>query len=443
MSIILAGVLIVIIVLFIRKSSAYKKIYNRFKDVVDIETEQKEAQKRLDKLIQTENELKDSYAKKRSIYDDLMNELSIIEDDLEFTTYGIYQPHFDFDTSKAYKEKIKEVRGRQKELVREKKAAICDTKWEVGGSKAEGRKMTNRNIRLMLRAFNNECETATLKVRWNNALRMEERIRRAHTAINKMGEPNRTWITDSYLNLKQEELYLAHEHKEKLNEEKEEQRRIREQIREEEKVVREIEKAKKEADREEKQYQKALEQARADLKELHGEDLSSLNEKIKELELNLQEAQEKRERAISRAQLTKSGHIYIISNIGSFGENIYKIGMTRRLEPLDRVRELGDASVPYRFDIHGMIFSENAPELEKKLHGEFNNKRMNIVNRRKEFFNVSLEDIEKEVHKHHSDIEFTKIAEAREYRETQSIRQKEKLEKEKKQELEKRFPATL
>ncbi len=117
--------------------------------------------------------------------------------------------------------------------------------------------------------------------------------------------------------------------------------------------------------------------------------------------------------------------------------------MTRRLEPLDRVRELGDASVPYRFDIHGMIFSENAPELEKKLHGEFNNKRMNIVNRRKEFFNVSLEDIEKEVHKHHSDIEFTKIAEAREYRETQSIRQKEKLEKEKKQELEKRFPATL
>ena len=118
-SIILAGVLIVIIVLFIRKSSAYKKIYNRFKDVVDIETEQKEAQKRLDKLIQTENELKDSYAKKRSIYDDLMNELSIIEDDLEFTTYGIYQPHFDFDTSKAYKEKIKEVRGRQKELKEE------------------------------------------------------------------------------------------------------------------------------------------------------------------------------------------------------------------------------------------------------------------------------------------------------------------------------------
>ncbi len=113
------------------------------------------------------------------------------------------------------------------------------------------------------------------------------------------------------------------------------------------------------------------------------------------LEKQLKEAQKKGERAVSRAQMTKSGVVYVISNIGSFGHGVYKIGMTRRLEPLDRVRELGDASVPFPFDVHAMILSDNAPELEKKLHKFFNERRLNLVNNRKEFFNVSLEDIKK------------------------------------------------
>lgn len=136
----------------------------------------------------------------------------------------------------------------------------------------------------------------------------------------------------------------------------------------------------------------------------------------------MQEAESRKERAISQAQLTKCGYIYVISNIGSFGENIYKIGMTRRLEPMDRINELGDASVPFKFDVHALIFSENAPELEAKLHNHFKDKAVNLVNLKKEFFNVSLSEIEKVVHENYAEIEFTQIAEAKDYRETLAIR---------------------
>lgn len=453
-SIVLFLLLVLFVVLFIRKSSSYNKIYNRFKDVADIEAEQEKAQKRYDKMLrdhekmeknlqQEEQGLREKYQKKRSIYDRLVQEISVLEEDLEFTSYGIYKPHFDFDTSEKYKEKIKEVRSRQKELVRKKHAAVCSQEWTVSGSKAEGRKMTNRNIRLMLRSFNNECDSAILKVRWNNVLKMEQRIKKAYEAINKLGEPTKIRITPDYFDLKLEELYLAHEHQEKLYEEKEEQRRIREQIREEGKVQREIEQAKREAEREEKKYQKALERARNEISQTHGDDLVKLNEQLKLLEEKLQEAQNMRERAISRAQITKSGHIYVISNIGSFGENVYKIGVTRRLEPMDRVRELGDASVPFRFDVHAMIYSENAPELENNLHRIFDEKRLNIVNRRKEFFNISLEEIEKAVRENHGEIEFTKLAEAREFRESVAIRLKEEEATRRRQETEEKFPISI
>jgi hypothetical protein len=117
--------------------------------------------------------------------------------------------------------------------------------------------------------------------------------------------------------------------------------------------------------------------------------------------------------------LTKVGHIYVISNLGSFGQDVYKIGMTRRLDPLDRVRELGDASVPFQFDIHAIIYSENAPQLEYELHKRFAERRLNRVNSKKEFFKVSLEEIEAFVKEHaNAEIEFIKLAEAREYRET-------------------------
>ena len=143
----------------------------------------------------------------------------------------------------------------------------------------------------------------------------------------------------------------------------------------------------------------------------------------------LQEANDNKERAISRAQLTRSGHVYIISNIGSFGENVYKVGMTRRLEPMDRVRELGDASVPFPFDVHAMIFTEDAPGLENAIHKQIEEHRLNRINLRREFFTISIDDLKKAVDKASKtakprySIHWTKFAEAEQYR--QSLKERE------------------
>lgn len=442
------------LILFIKKSNSYKMIYHRFKDVVDIEREKEKVEIQYKNLIKEfedkekelnneEIKLKENYKEKRRIYANLLKEVSILEEDLDFISYGMYKPHFDFDTSDKYKEKLIQIRNKQKEIIKAKTAAVCHKEWQVEGSKAEGRKMTGRNIKLILRAFNNECDSSTLKVKWNNVDKMEERINRAFEALNKLGEPNHIEISMEYLQLKLDELHLAHEYQEKLYEEKEEQRRIREQIREEKKVLQEIEKAKKQTEQDEKRYQKALDQVKTELGKVHGNELTKLNEKMKLLENKLKEAQENKERALSRAQLTKSGHVYVISNIGSFGRKVFKIGMTRRLEPLDRVKELGDASVPFGFDIHAMIYSENAPELETKIHKIFNKRRVNLINYRKEFFYATIEELESVVQKHHGEIEFTKLAEAKEYHKTQTYREKEKIEKQRQAEVEKKFPIAL
>ena len=181
----------------------------------------------------------------------------------------------------------------------------------------------------------------------------------------------------------------------KKKEEQDEQRAIREQMREEERARREYEKAIEDASREEATYERLLEKARKALETVRAEEKQAAELRIQQLEEELTEARAKAQRAISMAQQTKKGYVYVISNIGSFGENVYKIGLTRRLDPRERVRELGDASVPFSFDIHALIASENAPALETALHKAFDRQRVNAVNLRKEFFRVSLDDIRK------------------------------------------------
>ena len=153
------------------------------------------------------------------------------------------------------------------------------------------------------------------------------------------------------------------------------------------------------------------------------ERLDSLQAKIATLTDDLKSAHEKSERALSMAQQTKSGHIYIISNLGSFGENIYKIGMTRRLDPIDRVKELSDASVPFVFDVHAMVYAEDAPAVENALHKSFEAKRVNLVNTRKEFFQVTVGEVRDELLKSFPDAEFIEVGEAKEYQETKAIRE--------------------
>ena len=220
---------------------------------------------------------------------------------------------------------------------------------------------------------------AVAKVRYSNIAAMEQRISRSFDALNKLGETQTCAIAPEYLDLKVSELRLAHEYQEKREAEREEQRRIREQMREEERVRREIEKAKSDAEREEQRYASALEKARQEFQRAGDDKGAELQRRIDLLQGQLDEAHETKERAISRAQLTRSGHVYVISNIGSFGEDVYKIGLTRRLDPADRIRELGDASVPFPFDVHAMIYSGDAPDLEHKLHIAFDGRRVNLV----------------------------------------------------------------
>lgn len=345
-----------------------------------------------------------------------------LEETRGFQEVGLYEPKYNLDASIKYKARIDEIRKRQKQMIKEKTAAICTIEWALEGSKAKGRRMMERQLKLMLRAFNGECDALILKVKYNNIHKIETRIDKARQAINKLAETNKCLITETYFDLKIDELHLVHEYEEKKQAERELQREIKAQMREEQRAQKELEKAQREAQKEEERYQKALVKARRDVANATGQRQAELQAKLERLNQLLEEAREKNQRAISQAQMTRSGHVYIISNVGSFGEGIYKIGMTRRLEPMDRVKELGSASVPFLFDVHAMIYTEDAPKLEKELHDAFDDKRVNRVNARKEFFRVRLEEIAQFVEaNHHGEIEFAFEAEAEEYRKTQAI----------------------
>lgn len=442
--------------------SDYNEMYERYKGVINVETELHNRTTELNALVTKLDNLGNEFAlenaklnrdfqNKRTVYESLLKEVSLLEENLEDISYGIYKPHFTYATSDEYKENLIKSVEKQKETIRLEKATLCAHNWIVEGSAEKGKKMVKEASKLMLRAFNGECDAAIAKVTWNNISNMEARIAKAFEALNKLGSTNKISITDYYRDLKLEELWLEFELQKKIQAEKEEQRSIREQMREEEKALKELEKAAKDAQIEEERYEKALEKAKLEVEKASGAELEKLTAKIAELNANLENAHIQKERAISQAQLTKSGHVYIISNIGSFGDNIYKIGMTRRLEPLDRVKELGDASVPFDFDVHGMIYSDNAPALENTLHRHLENKRLNLANIRAEFFVTSIDEIEQIIKEFNLTVKLTKLAEAKEFRESNSIREENARQLQNKSEIHKteaekkldRFPTSL
>jgi len=416
----IAAATILITILIVKLIKLHKRVIEletKYSKIIDIEEYVKKFHHEKVSMQKKISAMKQGYKEKREIFDQLIRDISTYDEDIELIELGFYKSHFDFDTSHQYKNEIIRIKQQQKDMVRSQVAISCAAEWKVEGSRAKGKAMTNRGIKLTARAFNNECEAAISNVRWNNVTRMEARLEKAFESINKLNQSTAIVISDDYLNLKLDELRLAYEYSEKKQQEKEEQLEIKRQIREEVKLEKELAKAIKE----EEKYIKMLEAARLEAEQAAGKELELLNEKILQLSDELESAHQLSERAKSMAQQTKTGHIYVISNIGSFGDDIYKIGMTRRLEPLDRVKELGDASVPFIFDVHAMIHTADAPALENALHKKFEERRLNLVNNRKEFFSVSLKDIEKEVMKINPEAEFIETAEAKEFRESQSI----------------------
>ncbi|WP_210204433.1 DUF4041 domain-containing protein [Devosia submarina] len=382
-------------------------------------------------------EIRRLYGEKKAIYDRLAKQVAIFDDRLAFAEMGVYEPHFDYDSSDEFKAAIEAVRDRQKSLVTAKTAVICRTAWTVDGSVSKGKTMSDRAIRLTLRAFNSECDAAISNTRWNNANAMEKRIENARNQIDKHNASNAVEITDQYFQLKLEELRLTHEYREKIKEEKEERLEASRAAREEQKLLREME----QAEQEEAKYQRLLDKAQAEAASAAGSTLDAYTQKIALLEQDLAEAHAKAERARAMAEMTKSGYVYIISNIGSFGPDFVKIGLTRRLDPADRVRELGDASVPFLFDTHAIIYSDDAPALERALHQEFANERVNATNFRKEFFRVSIDQVEAAVRRLAPAATFFSDIEAQEYRETLALRNAQLTAQT--QQVEAHFPSAL
>lgn len=307
-----------------RAHSSLAGIKKKYSSIFDVDAERSKILTEIESLKQQatatnqdfnnrKEKLTSEYNNAHTLYEKLKKEISLLEESLEMVEFGVYKPHFDFDTSEKYRQEIENLYEQEKIFIKDDKAIKCAAEWTVSGSKTEGKKMTRQHHKLMLRAFNAGCDSVLSKVRWDNALKMEERIKDAFEAINKSGESNRSYITQEYLDLKLKELRLTYEYQEKIKEEKDEQRRIQMEMREEEKVRREIEKAKEEAEKEETRFQKALEKARIEAEKTTGDKLIAMNSKISELEDQLISAQEQKDRAISRAQLTKSGHIYVIS----------------------------------------------------------------------------------------------------------------------------------
>ena len=410
-----------------------QNIKNKYAGIISVEEEVEKEREVLSDVTKDLERIRSEYNSKRPLLDELKKQMAVLDDKLALSELGVYEPSFNFDDSEDFKDAITQVKDEQKWLIQQKDAVIVTTQWTVDGSLSKGETMSNRHIRLTLRAFNNECSAAIANVKWNNANAMLKRIENARIQIDKANKSNHVEITESFYKLKIKELRLTHEYREKRNEEREIAREIARQERDEQRLIKEAEKAEKE----EENYRKLLEKVRADAGLMTEEEHKA---KIDELQRQLDAAHEKTERAMAMAEKTKSGFVYIISNIGSFGEDVVKIGLTRRVDPFDRVKELGDASVPFLFDTHAMIYSDNAPELEDALHKEFAESRINMSNMRKEFFKVDLIQVEEAVNRLAPNANFFKDIEAREFKET-ILKRAEKLNEASKKEPE--LPAEI
>lgn len=351
---------------------------------------------------------------------ELRSQVLVVEETLLLESFALYEPKFKLTASHEYKTRLDTCRERQKAMVKGGTAATGNLGWEVNGSKAEGRKLVNDMMKLVLRSFNNECDSCVDNVKFDNIELGEKRIRQSFEACNKLGRVMTVRLADEYLDLKLDELRLAHEYQVKKQEEKEEAKRVREELREQAKLEQEIRAAREKIAKERKHFTTALRDLNLRLdKASSDEERSALLLKISEVETG-KAALDNEEKLIDyREQNAKAGYVYVISNIGAFGEGVYKIGMTRRLDPMERIDELGDASVPFWFDVHALVFSDNAPALEAKLHERFASGRLNKVNGRKEFFRADIAEIEEVIRANYDAVvEVTREAAAEQYRES-------------------------
>jgi hypothetical protein len=348
---------------------------------------------------------------------ELMGRLDLYSRIAEYCQAGHFEePGYLWQTSERYAAEIKLLRETQRFLIKSRQAITYPASVPVD------KKILDGQAALMISAFNVECDLLIDKVNPGNLDRTLEQIERRAEQLEKNAATLLCGFSTDYVRLKYEECRLQYEYRLKKQHEQEEQRLIREQMREEARAQRQYEEAMRDAEKEEAKFERMLEKAREHLDKASETQRAEALARVAVLEAELQVAQEKRERAKSMAEQTRRGYVYVISNIGAFGEGVYKIGLTRRLDPQERVDELGDASVPFPFDVHAMCYSEDAPALESALHRRFSHRRVNAVNLRKEFFRVDLDDVrEAMVEMIGSDVDFRVTAQAEAYYESRRL----------------------
>ena len=367
-----------------------------------------------------ESELQEEYKKVRSLMEeeikDVKEELKILNDET-IEKYYVFSDYDDI-TSQDCKNELAVLKSDEKRL-RESEMDIDVLKDDFST------KNKDRIIRQILRNFNAEFEIITRSINIKNIDIIRDKMQKSFETINKLYSQDGIALSNELFKLKLQQATYMYTYEKKLQQEKEIQKAIKEQMMDQAKAEREILEQKKKIEKdlqqhnsEVKRLMKYIQKSQTDIeKQLYIDKIHELEEKIKSLESD-------KEKVIEREENAKAGFVYIISNVGSFGEGVFKIGMTRRLEPMDRINELSSASVPFEFDVHAMIFSSNAPELENMLHRHFADRAVNKVNPRKEFYAVDIDEIEKVVKENYNDtVQFTKIPNAYEYRQSIGVKE--------------------
>lgn len=323
---------------------------------------------------------------------------------------GIYDYRHPLSDAVAYQQALDRLQASIKAATkRDGGAILATTDWRVNGSDQEGRKMVQDFSKLMLRAFNAEADTLVRSLKPYKLDSALERLRKVVEIIKRLGATMQIRISPAYYQLRMDELALTADFLQKQAEEKEAERQERERLREERKAQQEIERERAKLEKEKQHYSNALAtlEAKGDL-----EGAQRLREQLADVDQAIESVD-------ARAANIRAGYVYVISNIGSFGENMVKVGMTRRLDPMDRIRELSDASVPFNFDVHALFFSNDAVGIESAMHERLADLRVNTINRRREFFMAAPLEVRAHLKELAGELlEFREIAEALEYRQT-------------------------
>lgn len=429
--------LIIGIVLAIQKNSREKELFNSYGDydtvcqkIKELQPEYEEKRANLEKeYSEKKKNLKCEYGKYEETLKETTNTLEsnikelrkdkgLLESELLIAHYNFSD--YDGITSEECKNKLSLLKTDESSFVKSGNALFITS----DGT----RKEINDNKKQILRCFNTECDNVLVNLTHKNIDSMRNKITRSFESLNKIFAVDGIEMNKELLEMKLEELNLVYTYELKRQQELELQKEIKEQMREEEKVRREIERQKTKIEKDQAQCSKEMNKLMSYMQKTENDIEKQLYiDKIHELEEKIKSLEKDKETVLEREANARAGYVYIISNIGSFGRDVYKIGMTRRLEPMDRIKELSSASVPFDFDVHAMIFSDNAPELENLLHKKFEKNSVNRVNYRKEFFKVSLDEIEDVVLKEYNNtVKFTKVPAADQYRETLRIIETEK-----------------